>query len=255
MPASGDGDYVTAPVTLSTPGYYTYRESIAETRHGRGGADRVRGHRRDDDRPRRAGDHDPDQRPVDRAGRADHRHRGGQRAGQARRDGQRRAVGPLPDARRDHLPGHAVLDRHARGHRRRHVHHRAGHAAAAGYYTYRESIAATEAFDAVQTACAEVAETTLAAAAPQVTQVSSHAVVRPGSQIVGHAEGQRAGQDAGDRRRRALRPVRVARRHRLRRHAVLEGQGGRHRRRHVHHGPRPRPARRLLRLPRADRGH
>src|SRR5262249_49121384 len=54
---------------------------------------------------------------------------------------------------------------------------------AAGYYTYRESLAATEAFDAVQSACADVAETTLAKAAPAVvTQVSAQAV-RPGSQI------------------------------------------------------------------------
>ena len=29
--ATGDGDYVTEPVTLDTPGYYTYREWIAET--------------------------------------------------------------------------------------------------------------------------------------------------------------------------------------------------------------------------------
>ena len=32
---------------------------------------------------------------------------------QARRDGQRRAVGPVPDPRGDPLRGHAVLDRHA----------------------------------------------------------------------------------------------------------------------------------------------
>ena len=29
--ATGDGEYRTAPVTLTTPGYYTYRESIAAT--------------------------------------------------------------------------------------------------------------------------------------------------------------------------------------------------------------------------------
>src|SRR4051812_48065885 len=29
--AAGDGDYVTEPVTLTVPGYYTYRESIAES--------------------------------------------------------------------------------------------------------------------------------------------------------------------------------------------------------------------------------
>ena len=29
--ATGDGDYVTAPVTLTQPGYYTYREWIVES--------------------------------------------------------------------------------------------------------------------------------------------------------------------------------------------------------------------------------
>ena len=54
---------------------------------------------------------------------------------------------------------------------------------AAGYYTYRESIAATEAYDAVVTACGEVTETTLAKATPKVTTVVSNAVVRPGGAI------------------------------------------------------------------------
>ena len=53
----------------------------------------------------------------------------------------------------------------------------------AGYYTYRESIAATDAFDAVQTACGEVAETTIARSAPKVTTVVSNAVVRADAQI------------------------------------------------------------------------
>ncbi|WP_053226768.1 sortase domain-containing protein [Solirubrobacter soli] len=54
---------------------------------------------------------------------------------------------------------------------------------AAGYYTYRESIAATEAFDAVVTNCGEASETTIAKAAPQVETVVSDAVVRPGSDL------------------------------------------------------------------------
>ena len=45
--------------------------------------------------------------------------------------------------------------------------------AQAGYYTYRESIAATEGYEAVVTACGEVSETTLAKAAPKVTTVVS----------------------------------------------------------------------------------
>jgi Sortase domain len=53
----------------------------------------------------------------------------------------------------------------------------------AGYYTYRESIAATNAFDGAATACGEVTETTFVRAKPEVTTVVSNAVVRPGSSI------------------------------------------------------------------------
>lgn len=53
----------------------------------------------------------------------------------------------------------------------------------AGWYTYRERIAATEAFDAVETACGEEAETTIARAAPKVVTKVSSRVVRPGSRI------------------------------------------------------------------------
>ncbi|HTI35213.1 MAG TPA: sortase [Miltoncostaea sp.] len=53
----------------------------------------------------------------------------------------------------------------------------------AGYYTYRESIAATEAFDAFTTPCGEASETTVAIGTPQVTTVVSDDVVRPGSRI------------------------------------------------------------------------
>lgn len=53
----------------------------------------------------------------------------------------------------------------------------------AGYYTYRESIAESESTAAVVTACAEVSETTIARAAPKVTTVVSKAVIKPGDQI------------------------------------------------------------------------
>lgn len=53
----------------------------------------------------------------------------------------------------------------------------------AGFYTYRESILATEAFDGVQTACGEAAETTIALAQPKVTTLVSREVVRAGSRI------------------------------------------------------------------------
>jgi hypothetical protein len=53
----------------------------------------------------------------------------------------------------------------------------------AGYYTYRESILATEAFGAVQTVCGEGAETTIAVAQPVVATTVSNEVVRAGTAI------------------------------------------------------------------------
>ena len=99
-------------------------------RHRR--ADRVRGRGGDDRDPRRARDQDAGQRAAGRARRADHRHRGRDRARQAGGDRQRRAVGPVPDARRDPLRGHPRLDGHVRRERRRQLHDRAGHAPGRG---------------------------------------------------------------------------------------------------------------------------
>lgn len=53
----------------------------------------------------------------------------------------------------------------------------------AGYYTYRESIAESPAFAGVQTACGEATETTFAKAAPKVTTIASDAVVKPGAEL------------------------------------------------------------------------
>ena len=53
----------------------------------------------------------------------------------------------------------------------------------AGYYVYRESIAAGQANAAAQTACADTAETTFVHATPAVETLVSNAVVRPGSSI------------------------------------------------------------------------
>ena len=53
----------------------------------------------------------------------------------------------------------------------------------AGYYTYRESIAATEYTDAVQTACAEADETTVTTARPAITSRASAEVVRADDQV------------------------------------------------------------------------
>ena len=53
----------------------------------------------------------------------------------------------------------------------------------AGYYTYREAIAATPASPAVTTECAETAETTFVLAQPTVTTLTSSEVVLPGGSI------------------------------------------------------------------------
>jgi len=53
----------------------------------------------------------------------------------------------------------------------------------AGYYTYRESIVGTDAYDGVVTACGEVSETTFTRAKPDVTTVVSSAIARPGAEI------------------------------------------------------------------------
>ncbi len=52
-----------------------------------------------------------------------------------------------------------------------------------GYYTYRESIAESETIAAVQTACAEVAETTIVRGAPKITTQVSAQESTPGAQI------------------------------------------------------------------------
>src|SRR6478609_903599 len=54
---------------------------------------------------------------------------------------------------------------------------------APGYYTYRESIAESETIAGVQTACADVAETTIVRAAPQVVTQISASQTAPGAQI------------------------------------------------------------------------
>ena len=52
-----------------------------------------------------------------------------------------------------------------------------------GYYTYRESIAASPASTAAETPCGEAAETTLSHAQPTVTTLTSDEVVYPRSSI------------------------------------------------------------------------
>ena len=56
----------------------------------------------------------------------------------------------------------------------------------AGYYTFNESIAATAEYPAVSTPCAAATETTFAQGAPQLATQASDAIVEPGSTLTDH---------------------------------------------------------------------
>jgi hypothetical protein len=54
---------------------------------------------------------------------------------------------------------------------------------AAGYYTYREHIVATDAYEATETACGDTAETSFAQARPRIRTLASHDAVIPGATV------------------------------------------------------------------------
>lgn len=134
-------------------------------------------------RCRRAADHDARERPADAAGLAHHRPGPRHRPGRLAATVNVELWGPFPtreaitctgtpywtgtfpaDGDGTYTTAPVRLDR-------------------AGYYTYRESILPSESNDAVQTACGEAAETSVAIAAPAVTTVVSRDVVRAGTAI------------------------------------------------------------------------
>ena len=90
----------------------------------------------------------------------------------------------------------------------------------AGYYTYRESIAAAPQTAAFTGKCGDTAETTLVTAAPRVTTVVSDEVVDPGGALSDQVTRERARQDRGEDRRRAVRAVRDAGGDQVHGHAV-----------------------------------
>ena len=181
--ASADGSYVTEPVTLTVPGYYTYREAIAASEFVRpvqtpcaetAETTIVRGHPQITTQVS-AQETAPGASITDSV--------------VVRGLGALSALvnvelwGPFPTREAIRCEGTplatstltatgdgtytsvaTVLDR-------------------AGYYTYRESIAATDAYAGATTACGEVSETTFARATPAVTTVVSNQVVRPGARI------------------------------------------------------------------------
>jgi hypothetical protein len=183
LQATTDGSYVTAPFTLTVPGYYTYRESIPASEFVRAvqtpcadvpETTIVRGHPQVTTQV---------SAQVTKAGQAitDSVAVSGLGALSATVDVE--LWGPFPTREAIRCEGTPLatsaltatgdgtytsapttLDR-------------------AGYYSYRESIAGTAAYTGAATACGEVAETTVAQAAPAVSTVVSSQVVRPGGRI------------------------------------------------------------------------
>ena len=181
--AAGDGEYRTAPFTLTVPGFYTYRETIAETELVRAaetrcadeaettivpGAPQVR--TQVSATQTRPGARLTDQLVVTGLGAltaavkvdlfGPFRTRTGISC-----DGTPVWTGTVTAA------GDGTYTTQPYAIER------------VGYYTYRESIAETPQYPAFTGKCAEVAETTLTRAQPEVTTVVSNEVVAPGFRI------------------------------------------------------------------------
>ena len=238
--ATGDGDYVTAPVKLDTPGYYTYRESIAEsdtiaaveTACAEAAETTVIRGTPSITTQISAQETAPGAQITDSAVVTG--------LGKLAATVNVELWGPFPTREAITCEGTPFWTGTFPAAATARTRPRRSRCTAAGYYTYRESIAATEAYAAVVTNCGEVSETTLAKAAPQVSTVVSDAVVRPGAQLSDTLNVTGLGKTPATRRGRALRPVRVAGGHRLRRRAVLEGHGRRPTA--TARTPRPRPS-------------
>jgi hypothetical protein len=183
LTATGDGEYVTAPVTLDTPGYYTYRESIAETDAIAGvqtacaeaaettivrGAPAVT--TQVSAQETAPGAQITDSVVVSGLGRLAatvNVELWGPYSTRAAItcQGTPAWTGQLPvSGDGTYTTAPVTLP-------------------AAGYYTYRESIAESESATAAATGCGEAAETTLARGTPKVTTVVSDAVVKPDGAI------------------------------------------------------------------------
>lgn len=182
-PVTGDGEFLTDPVTVTVPGYYTYRESIAASgfvraaTHPCGEAVEttiVRG------TPTIRTEVSQQQATI-AAEISDTVVVGG--LGRLRAPVEAELWGPYPSKEAMTCQGtpawRGTLTADGDG---TYVTDKVT-LKQAGYYTYRERIVATEAFTGVETACGEEAETTLVRAAPRVLTKVSSRVVRPGSQI------------------------------------------------------------------------
>jgi hypothetical protein len=192
--AGADGTYVTDPVTLTVPGYYTYRESIAAGDFVRAADTTCAGvpemtvvpgkpvvHTQVSAQDAAPGAAITDTVAVSGLGALSATVNVALYGPFATRDaircdGPPLAVSALPVAGDGSYTTEATT------------------LTKAGYYAYQESIAATAAFDGVATACGDAAETTFARGKPAVKTGVSDAVVRPGSSISDHVEVSGLGQ-------------------------------------------------------------
>ena len=183
LTATGDGDYVTEPVTLTTPGYYTYRESIAEsatiagvqtacadvaeTTIVRAAPQVVTQISASQTAPGAQITDTVIVTGLGKVGATVNVELWGPYAAPEDIACQGTPVwtGQLP------VPGDGTYTTAPVT------------LPAAGYYTYRESIAESESIAGTQTECGEATETTLAKAAPAVTTVVSDAVIKPDAQL------------------------------------------------------------------------
>ena len=181
--AAADGDYVTEPVTLAVPGYYTYRESIAESETVTG-VETACGDAAETTVVRGApaiatqisaqqstpGSEITDTAVVSGLGRL-------------AATVQVELWGPYPTPAAITCTGTPFWTGTFEAAGDGSYETEPVELGAAGYYTYREAIVGTDAYAGVQTACGEAAETTFAKAAPEVTTIVSDAAVQPGSRI------------------------------------------------------------------------
>ena len=181
--ADHDGSYVTAPVKLSVPGYYTYRESIADSPTVTGVQTACA---------------DAAETTVIRGAPAIRTQVSAQQAAPGAQITDTAVVtglgklaatvnvelwGPFPTRDAIRCEGTPVWTGTFAANGDGSYTTAPVTLPAAGYYTYREGIAATPAFSAVTTACGEAAETTFAKAAPAVTTIVSSTAVKPGRQL------------------------------------------------------------------------
>ena len=252
---SADGSYVTEPVTLTVPGYYTYRESIAASEFVRpvqtpcaetAETTIVRGHPQITTQVSA-------QETAPGASITDSVAVSGLGALSATVNVE--LWGPFPTREAIRCEGTPLatstltatgdgtytsapttLDR-------------------AGYYTYRESIAATDALAAPATACGEVSETTFARATPAVTTVVSNQVVRPGARIFDRIRVTGLGRTPAQVEVRLFGPFASRAAMRCDGAPLWKGTVSVTRRRRVPLAAGPRAALGLLHVPRADRRH